>query len=130
MVTRKNNSTHCALSNIDKEKNSTNKINSERKRLSTEEKRYFFAKGHQKHTNFQKCRFERRMTESAPTPRSTSSIEKSQIKSNEINHENALNPDMIPLHVQRVLLELHAKSRANLSRSESNLHRNNIKINK
>jgi hypothetical protein len=49
---------------------------------------------------------------------SEKSQERSQDRSIEINN-NWLTPDMIPLQVQRVLLELHAKSKANLSKSES-----------
>jgi hypothetical protein len=117
MIIRNNNSTHGALSNIERIKNKQHESNF--KRYSIDERRLFFAKAHQKNVNFQKSKFEKMMSGSVPTPKLQSSAEKSQINS----LEDPLNRDLIPIRVQRVLLELHAKSRVNLSKSESILNK-------
>jgi hypothetical protein len=111
MILRNNNSTHGALSNIERIKNKQHESNF--KRYSIDERRLFFAKAHQK------SKFEKMMSGSVPTPKLQSSAEKSQINS----LEDPLNRDLIPIRVQRVLLELHAKSRVNLSKSESILNK-------
>jgi hypothetical protein len=116
MIVRNNNSTHGALSNIEKVKN---KHESNFKRYSIDERRLFFAKAHQKNLNFQKSKFEKMMSGSVPTPKLELSAEKSQINS----QEDPLNRHLIPIHVQRVLLELHARSKVNLSKSESILRK-------
>ena len=105
------------------------------KRISSSEKSSNFAKSHLNKKNC-KNRFEKKMRGNSEV---SSFLEKSQatpsvIASVEISNQHqvfekttSLSPDMIPIHVQRVLLELHARSRTNLSKSETFLN-NNIRL--
>ncbi len=90
-------------------------------RILTQEKMHHYLKTQRqnKHRNlYEKRKIYSQMSRFS----SEKSQERSQDRSTEINN-NSLTPDMIPLQVQRVLLELHAKSKANLSKSESILYR-------
>ena len=107
------------------------------KRISTCERRKIFAKYYSKNntlTNY-KNRFEKKMSRNSEM---FSSIERSQARSSRIpsiestnqtnsiirNQNYSLNVDMIPIQVQRVLLELYANSRANLSNTETSSNLN------
>ena len=94
-------------------------------RAYTREKMNHFAKTQRPNKN--RNLYEKRILYSQKSRFSSEkSQERSQLNSQDRSRDNSLSPDMIPLQVQRVLLELHARSKANLSKSESILDRKRL----
>ena len=95
------------------------------KRISTKEKRNFFASSN-KRKNFKELRKDKRayLTNNFQRYHSQDRYRSRSLKD---SPSPIMNPSWIPLDVQRVFLDLHMKSKANVSKSESTLNRHNCR---
>ncbi len=90
--------------------------------ITINDKRNLFANSRKSQLNlkFDECK---KLCEKKIKINTSSSSRYSTSQDRSSNDPNLLNPCWIPIEVQRNLLELHSRSRANLSKSETNLNR-------
>lgn len=100
--------------------------NNEIRFITINDKRNQFASSRKRNTAINEFKriYERRLNRYDSSKANSSQETSQDLK---LTNQKLLNPKWIPLHIQRNLIMLHSQSKANLSRSDTNLKQKTIK---